>query len=94
MQVWDGILFIAYLECTFGCLIKSNKYTYKYTRTCTYKYTCRYTRKYKRDRPPPGGGEGGASSNIDEGGGGVHRGRELGCPLGELPLHQGKGSPA
>ena len=32
---------------------------------------------------------------ISEGGGGVHRGRELGFPLGELPLHlQGKGSPA
>ena len=53
-----------------------------------------YRCSHKRGRPPPGGGEGGASSNIDEGGGGVHRGRELGCPLGELPLHQGKGSPA
>ena len=24
----------------------------------------------------------------------THRGRELGCPLGELPLHQGKAPPA
>ena len=57
---------------------------------CLQQYRC----SHKRGRPPPGGGEGGASSNIDEGGGGVHRGRELGCPLGELPLHQGKGPPA
>ena len=61
--------------------IKQQIHLYKYTRNG----------KYKRGRPPPGGGEGGASSNISEGGGGVHRGRELGCPLGELPLHQGKG---
>jgi len=44
--------------------------------------------------PSPGRGGGGSKSKYNEGGGGVHRGRELGCPLGELPLHQGKGSPA
>ena len=44
--------------------------------------------------PSPGRGGGGSKFKYNEGGGGVHRGRELGCPLGELPLHQGKGSPA